>query len=265
MFAQRIENEPTLDAARDRDRVAALENGLRALSAFSSSTQWLTLSDVARQAGLTRAAARRYLLTLTAAGYAETDGKRFQLTPRVLRLGFAYLSSVRLPQIAQPIVEGLGERTDEAAGLAVLDGLETMIVATSLSRRIVGIFTRIGTHLPAFSGSTGKVLMAGMNDDVVEQRLLRAGPIRKLTPKTKTSHAEIMDEIRRVREQGYGINDEEIELGLRVISVPVRNSMGTVVAAMCISTHSGRFEADQLKSRFYPPLVAASKQLSLLL
>ena len=268
MFAQRIEGEAAVQGRvqkRDRDRVAALENGLRALAAFSSAQQWLTLSEVARQAGLTRAAARRYLLTLTAAGYAETDGKRFQLTPRVLRLGFAYLSSVRLPQIAQPIVEAIGEQAEEAAALAVLDGSETMIVATSQSRRIIGIFARLGTHLPAFSGSTGRVLMAGKTDEIVAQRLTRAGPIRKLTPKTKTSPADILDEIRRVREQGYAVNDEEIEIGLRVISVPVRNSVGAVVAAMCISTHSGRFEADQLKSRFLPQLTAASHQLGLLL
>lgn len=263
MCAQRT--SLTVDDASERDRVLAFENGLRAIEAFSATRQRMSLSDVARQAGLSRAAARRYLLTLTATGYAEFDGKYFQLTPRVLRLGYAYVSSVPLPQIAQPIIEELGERAEEAVALAVLEGSESLIIASSVSRRIVGIFTRVGTHLPAVTSSTGRVLLAGKSDDIVAQRLQRALPIQKLTPKTRTSPAEIHDEIRRIREQGYALNDEEIEVGLRVITVPVRNPTGSVVAALCISTYSGRFEIDQLKRRFLAVLTEASEKLGMLL
>jgi IclR family pca regulon transcriptional regulator len=215
----------------DRDLVAGLAHGLRAIEAFSSHHKLMTVADVARQTGFTRAATRRYLLTLKAAGYAEFDGKRFQLTSRVLRLGHAYISSVPLPQIA-----------------------------SSTPRRIVGIFTRVGTHLPALSTSTGRVVLADRSDEFIEQ-LLHTTAIEKLTYKTKTSPAEIWDEIRRIRKQGYGLNDEEVEVGLRVIAVPVYNSAGMIVASLCVSTYSGRYKVDQLKRRFLDDLLAASERL----
>ena len=243
-----------------RDHVSGLANGLRAIEAFSSNHQLMTVADVAKRTGLTRAATRRYLLTLMAAGYAEFDGKRFQLTSRVLRLGHAYISSVPLPQIAQPIVEELGHKTDEFIALSVLEGSESLTIASSAPRRIVGIFTRVGTHLPALSTSTGRVVLADKSDEAIE-RALRSTVIEKLTYKTKTSPDEIWDEIRRIRQIGYGLNDEEIEVGLRVIAVPVRNSAGVVVAALCVSTYSGRFEIDQLKRKFLDDLIGASERL----
>jgi len=220
----------------------------------------MTVADVARRTGLTRAATRRYLLTLTAAGYAQFDGKRFQLTSRVLRLGHAYISSVPLPQIAQPIVEELGHKTEESIAFSVLEGTESLTIASSAPRRIVGIFTRIGTHLPALSTSTGRVMLADKSDAAIEQ-MFRSTVIEKLTYKTKTSPAEIWDEIHRVRKMGYGLNDEEIEVGLRVIAVPVRNSSGAVVAALCVSTYSGRYKIDQLKRKFLNDLLEASDHL----
>jgi IclR family transcriptional regulator, pca regulon regulatory protein len=250
--------------ASDRDHVLALANGLRVIEAFSSTRQLMTLADVARQTGLTRAATRRYLLTLTDAGYAAFDGKRFQLTSRVLRLGHAYISSVPLPQIAQPIVEELGHKTDESVALSLLEGSESLTIASSSPRRIVGIFTRVGTHLPAISTATGRVMLAGKTDDVIKA-FLQSAPIEKLTAKTKTAIDEIWEEIRRIRQLGYALNDEEIELGLRVIAVPVRDSMGGVVASMCVSTYSSRYEADQLMRKFLQPLLNASERLGQLI
>jgi IclR family pca regulon transcriptional regulator len=250
------------DPARsiERDHVSGLANGLRTIEAFSSNRQLMTVADVARQTGLTRAATRRYLLTLTAAGYAEFDGKRFQLTSRVLRLGHAYISSVALPQIAQPIVEELGHKTEESIAFSVLEGSESLTIATSAPRRIVGIFTRVGTHLPALSTSTGRVVLAGKPDEVIAH-MLETVTINKLTDKTKMTPAQIWDEIHRIRKLGYGLNDEEIEVGLRVIAVPVRNSSGTIVAALCVSTHSGRYKIDQLKIKFLDDLLRASARL----
>jgi len=249
---------------RDRDKVAALANGLRAIEAFATSRQRMTLAEVAKLASLTRAATRRYLLTLVANGYADFDGKRFQLTSRVLRLGHAYISSVPLPQIAQPIVEDLGHRTDESIALSVLEGNESLTIASSTPRRILGIFTRIGTHLPALSTATGRVLLAGRPDDTIRD-MLRSAQIQKLTPKTRTSPNQIWEEIRRIRRSGYGLNDEEIEVGLRVIAVPVRDTGGNVVASMCVSTYSGRYEIDQLTEKFLQPLLNASERLGHLL
>ncbi len=244
----------------DRDLVAGLANGLRAIEAFSSHHKLMTVADVARQTGFTRAATRRYLLTLRAAGYADFDGKWFQLTSRVLRLGHAYISSVPLPQIAQPIVEELGHKTEESIAFSVLEGAESLTIASSAPRRIVGIFTRVGTHLPALSTSTGRVVLAGRTDEFIEQ-MLRNTVVDKLTEKTKMTPAEIREEIRRIRKQGYGLNDEEIEIGLRVIAVPVYNSASMVVAALCVSTYAGRYKIDQLKKRFLHELLDASHRL----
>ncbi len=252
----------TISPEGERDHVAALANGLRAVEAFSASRRRLSLSDVAKTAGLSRAAARRYLLTLVDVGYAEFDGKYFQLTPRVLRLGHAYLSSVSIPQIAQPFVDELGEMTEEAVAVAVLQGSDALIIASSQSRRIVGVFTRIGTQLPVFTSSTGRVLLARQNDEAVAHKLARSNSIEKFTGKTKTSPEEILAEIRHVRRSGFALNDEEIEVGLRVIAVPVRNSAGTTIAALCISTYSARFEIEQLQTKFLPVLKAASTRLT---
>jgi IclR family pca regulon transcriptional regulator len=247
-----------------RNHVAGLANGLRAIEAFSPNHQLMTVADVAKQTGLSRAAARRYLLTLTAAGYAQFDGKRFQLTSRVLRLGHAYISSVPLPQIAQPIVEELGHKTEESIAFSVLEGSESLTIASSAPRRIVGIFTRVGTHLPALSTSTGRVVVAGKSDETIKE-MLRSAVIEKRTYKTKTSPDEIWQEIRRIRDVGYGLNDEEVEVGLRVIAVPVRNSSSSVVAALCVSTYSGRYEIDQLKRNFLDDLLAASDRIGRLI
>jgi IclR family transcriptional regulator, pca regulon regulatory protein len=250
--------------SRDRNQVAGLANGLRAIEAFATSRQRMTLADVARNAGLTRAAARRYLLTLVANGYADFDGKRFQLTSRVLRLGHAYISSVPLPQIAQPVVEELGHRTEESIALSVLEGTESLTIASSAPRRIVGIFTRVGTHLPALSTATGRILLAGKPDDAIRE-ILRSARIQKLTPKTKTSPHQILEEIRGIRRSGYALNDEEVEVGLRVIAVPVRDTGGSVIASMCVSTYSSRYEVGQLTEKFLQPLLNASEQLQRLL
>jgi IclR family transcriptional regulator, pca regulon regulatory protein len=244
--------------------VAALANGLLVIEAFAASRQRMTLADIAKSTGLTRAASRRYLLTLAANGYAHFDGKRFQLTSRVLRLGHAYISSVPLPQIAQPIVEELGHRTDESIALSVLEGSESLTIASSAPRRIVGIFTRIGTHLPALSTATGRVLLAGKSDDAIKD-MLRSFGVERLTSKTKTQSSEILEEIRRIRQTGYALNDEEIEVGLRVIAVPVRDTDRKVVASMCVSTYSSRYEVEQLTEKFLQPLLKASEKLGQLL
>jgi IclR family pca regulon transcriptional regulator len=243
------------------ETVFGLANGLRTLEAFTPNRRQMTVADVAKHTGLTRAAVRRYLLTMTACGYIEFDGKRFQLTPRVLRLGHAYIASIQLPQIAQPIVEELGHKTDESIAFSILDGPESLTIASSTPHRIVGIFTRVGTHLPALSTSTGRVILASRSDEEIERRLKTDG-LKKLTPKTKTKPEEVWEEIQRIRKVGYGINDEEIELGLRVIAVPVRTSAGVVVASICVSTYSSRYEIDQLTQKFLQPLLNASKRIS---
>jgi IclR family pca regulon transcriptional regulator len=249
-------------AVKVRERVSAFEHGLLAIEAFSASYQKLTVSDVARRAGLSRAAARRYLLTLTAAGYAETDGKHFRLTPKVLRLGYAYLSSASLPRLAQPILDEIGEETDEVAALVVLDGSDATFIASSAQRRIVQAVTRVGTRLPLHVCSTGRVLLAGLADDVIEEHLERASPKLMLTPKTKTCKSELMAEIRRVREQGFSVSNEEVEIGLRAIAVPVKHRFGNVVAALGVSVCWPASRSSELTKRLLPILKRESQNLT---
>jgi IclR family transcriptional regulator, pca regulon regulatory protein len=146
----------------------------------------------------------------------------------------------------------------------VLEGNASLTIASSAPRRILGIFTRIGTHLPALSTATGRVLLAGRPDDAIDN-ILRSARIQRLTPKTKISSDQIWDEIHRIRRAGYGLNDEEIEVGLRVIAVPVHDNRGSIIASMCVSTYSGRYEVDQLTEKFLQPLLKASEKLERLL
>jgi len=241
--------------------VASLEKGLLAIEAFDAAHPALTLSEVARIAGLTRAAARRHLLTLTHLGYAEFDGKRFRLTPRILRLGYAYFATTPLPRLAQPILERLGEQTEQVASLAVLDGAEVVYLARSAPRRIMSGIVGVGARVLAVSTGTGRVLLARRSDAAIAEMMKSAGGIRKLSPMTKTAVADVLEEIRLARAQGYSINDQEIEIGLRSISVPVESHTGAVVAAISVSMPPWRMEPAQMVSDVLPLLRGAAAEL----
>lgn len=248
----------------ERDFVGALEKGLAVIEAFDPAQSRLTLSEVARKTGLTRAAARRYVLTLERLRYAESDGKLFSLTPRVLRLGYAYLSTVPLPKIAQPVLESIGEKTQEVASIAILDGSEIVFVARSAKRRIVAATNDVGTRRPAYCTSMGRVLLAGRPEAEVE-RLLKGSRPKKFTPKTRTGMRELLEEIGKVRARGFALNDEELEIGLRTIAVPVPGSRGEVNLAMSVSLHSARMSAAQMVQKILPLLQSGSRTLSAML
>lgn len=247
-----------------RDFVGGLEKGLAVIQAFGAASERLTLSDVARATGVSRAAARRYLLTLVELGYAESDGRRFALTPRVLRLGYAYLSGDPFPRLAQPILERIGERTHEIASLAVLDGADVLFLAQSTRRRIVSAMIGIGTRLPAYCTATGRVLLASRPDAEVE-RLLKGVRPKKVTPKTRTGTRELLEEIGRVRRQGYAISDEEFELGLRSIAVPLTDSLGRTGHALAVSLQAARMTIAQMSERLLPELHVAQRALAAML
>jgi IclR family pca regulon transcriptional regulator len=253
-----------MPAVNKRDLVAGLQKGLRIIEAFSASHPRLTLSEAARRAGVTRAAARRYLLTLASLGYAEFDGKLFSLTPRVLRLGYAFLSTASLPRLAQPVLEGLADQTREAASLSVLDGGDVLFIAHSAKRRLLSAMASIGTRLPAWCTAMGRVLLSGMQDEALDRWMKGLRP-RKLTPKTLTSQRELMEQVLQARAQGYAINDEELEIGLRSIAVPVRNSRGDVVLALGISQQAARMTPAMMKQRLLPALQSGSTALSAVL
>jgi IclR family pca regulon transcriptional regulator len=244
------------------ETVRALAHGLRAIESFEPGDRCLTLSEVAVRAGLTRAAARRYLHTLCKLGYARHDGKHFHLTPRVMKLGYAFMSATPLPNLAQPLLEWVGARTGEVVALAVLDGPEIVVLAQSAPRRTLLALTGIGGRLSAFHSASGRVLLAAKREDEIEKLLKRAGRPKRLTAKTRTSHQDILQEIRRARHAGYALNDEETDLGVRSIAVPVLTVKGAAVAAISLSSRESRMPFKWMVDEALPLLQTASRSLT---
>jgi IclR family pca regulon transcriptional regulator len=236
---------------RSADFVQSLERGLLVLRAFDADHRELGLSEVARIAGLTRAAARRFLLTLVSLGYMNQSDGRFSLSPRVLELGYAYLSSLTLPEVAQPHMESLVAKVNESSSISVLDGTEVVYVARVPTRRIMSITLSVGTRLPAYCTSMGRVLLAALPDEVLEARLAQI-EMRPLSAHTITDMDVLRTMLERVRRQGWAAVDQELEEGLRSLAVPIRDSSGTAVAALNISVHATRGSMTMLRRDLLP-------------
>jgi IclR family transcriptional regulator, pca regulon regulatory protein len=221
--------------------VQSLERGLAVVRAFDAEHPQRTLSEVARETGLTRAAARRFLLTLADLGYERSDGRRFSLTPRVLDLGYAYLSSLELPEIAEPHLERLVEEVHESSSVSVLDGGDIVYVARVPVSRIMRVAINVGTRFPAHLTSMGRVLLAAGDPDRWPEAL---------RPKLED-----------VRRQGWALVDQELEVGLRSIAAPIRGRDGTTIAAVNLSAHAGRRTVANLKRELLPPLLATARRI----
>jgi IclR family transcriptional regulator, pca regulon regulatory protein len=241
--------------------VQSLERGLAVVEAFSRERPSMTLAEVARETGLTRATARRLLFTLSALGYAASDGKRFTLTPRVLDIGYAYLSSLDLTDIAQPEMELLVERTHESSSAAVLDGTDIVYVVRVPTKRIMTISLGLGSRLPAYTTSMGRVLLAALSSDRLDEHLARV-KLAPLTERTITDEAALRAELERVRDQGWALVDQELEEGIRSVAAPLRDRTGRVVAALNVSSHAGRVDLATLHSEFLPALVETAARIS---
>lgn len=244
----------------DRDFVASLEKGLTVIEAFDANRPRLTLTDVAKLTGITRAAARRYLRTLTRLGYAEFDGRFFSLTPRILRLGYAYLASAPMPARLQPFLENISSETGESSSAAMLDGDEVVYIARSATRRIMAIGLGVGSRLPAYCTSLGRSLLSCQSDSEIAAYLDRA-PIEARTPFTVTDKARLFALLRETRARGYSVINEELELGLRSIAVPVRQANVPVKVAINVSTQAARVSPAEMEERFLPVLQAASRAI----
>ncbi len=251
-------------AGNDRDFVASLEKGLLVIEAFDANRSKLTLSDVAKITGITRAAARRYLLTLTRLNYAEFDGRYFSLSPRILRLGYAYLSSTSLPARVQPFLERISEETGESSSAAILDGDDIVYIARSATRRIMSIGLGVGSRLPAYCTSLGRAILAYQPQDAIEAYLQRVR-LEARTPKTVTDKDQFRTVLQDTRAQGYALVNEELEFGLRSIAVPVIQKTGQVTIALNLSAQAGRVSTDEMKERFLPSLNGASEALRYML
>lgn len=256
-------NSHTTDAnasQRAEHFVQSLERGLAVIRAFSPDSPAMTLSDVARGTGLTRAAARRFLLTLVDLGYVRTDGRLFSLTPRVLELGFSYLSSATLPEVAQPHLERLVAEVRESSSVSVLDGDDVVYVARVATSRIMTVGINVGTRFPAYATSMGRVLLAGAAHPDLDAYLERAD-LRPLTTQTLTSLPRLRAEIDRARGQGWAVVNQELEEGLRSIAVPIRDRAGRTVAAVNVSAHAGRITVEDVRRDLLPPLLATAARI----
>lgn len=251
--------------ARTTDFVGSLDRGLRVIQAFGEDAPRMTLSEVAARTGLNRAAARRFLLTLCALGFARSDGKHFELTPKVLSLGYSYLASQDVWQTATPYLQEVTEALNESCSAAVLDDSSIVYVARSAApHRIMSATLQIGSRLPAHASAMGQVLLAGLDPECLKS-YLAATRLTAHTTRTLTTRRMLRERLGAVRNHGYVLVDQELEDGLRSIAVPIRDRSGHTVAALNVSTHAGRISRPRMLREFLPPLRAASEKIGVLL
>lgn len=248
----------------DKSRhVQSLARGLAVISAFDAAHPALTLSDVARRTDLTRATARRFLLTLESLGYVRSDGRMFELTPKVLQLGYAYLSALSLPQLAGPHLKGLSDTLQESTSLSVLDGQDIVYVARVATRRIMTVSISVGTRFPAYATSMGRVLLAGLSPARLGE-YLEDVQLAPLTRHTTVEREQLLAQLQLVRQRGYAVVDQELEVGLRSAAAPVRDGAGRVVAAINVSMGVGTSSAGHENSagRVIPALLECAAAIS---
>ncbi len=242
------------------DFVRSLARGLAVLKAFDQDHPAMTLSDVARRTGLSRASAGRFLRTLVALGYASFDGRDFRLRPRVLELGMAYFGSHSFIDIANPILKSAAERAQEPCSMAVLDGAEIVYVVRHTANRMMSISITIGKRYPAHSTSLGRVLLGGLPEAELD-RLLAAAELRQVTPHTITDRARLRETIEQGRADGYSIAESQLEVGILSIAVPVHDRSGAVIAAINMGVPSSRHDRDSLVTDLLPVLREAAAEI----
>lgn len=239
---------------QEKDLIAGLAKGLKLLEAFDEDHARLTSSEAARRVGISPAAARRCLLTLCQGGYARTDGKRFWLDHGVLRLAFAYSTSTRLPRLMQPTLDALSERTRESASVVVLHRSVAMVAARSTARKSLTVGLGVGSQLPLHCSATGRVLLSSKSGADFES-LFNAMPLSKLTPYTITDPVRLRKLLKSCAVNGYALSNEEIEVGVRSIAVPLYNLGGTVVGALSLSSRSDRLTASEMIEQLLPAML----------
>lgn len=248
----------------ERDYVMALEKGLAIIEAFGQLRSGATLTQLAEVTGHTKASVRRSLHTLCHLGYATQDGRQFQLAARALRLGSAFVVSDALTRLAQPILETTAERTKESASIAVLDSQDSVFVARATHRRSLSVGLGVGARLPAYASATGRVLLAGQPRDAVRFMLSRMGR-PALTVKTITSLPKVMQQVELAQRQGYALCDQELEIGLRSIAVPILDRRGRTIAAMSLSVATSRMDIPAIMDKLLPELERAKQKFPALL
>lgn len=244
--------------------VQSFARGLEVIRSFSASAPAQTLTQVAGRSGLSRAGARRILLTLQTLGYVNTDGKNFTLSPRILDLGFAYLSSMPMWNLAEPVLESLVQEVRESCSIAVLEGTDIIYVMRVPTHKIMRINLGVGSRLPAYCTSLGRVLLAALPEAQLLERL-EAGDRLARTKHTVTDAGELAAKIALTRKQGWSLVNQELEEGLVSMSAPITNRSGQVVAALNISGQANRTSGKAMQETMLTPLLSAALTISQLL
>lgn len=260
------EHQPTIgtrQAASDPNFMLSLARGLAVLNAFTPQRQRLTISQLSQKTQISRAAVRRCLYTLAALGMVHTpDGRSYELLPRVLAVGHAYLAGTPLAKVAQAALDDLARTLGESCSAATLDGDNVLYIARAAMNNLLSVAIGRGSRLPAWATSMGRVLLSALPEEQLEVTLSRASLLR-YTPYTLCDRSALRDEIRRVRMQGYALADRQIEVGLCSLAVPLLSRSGTLVAALNVGVPASSMSADALKLKALAPLRRAAMELSL--
>ena len=245
---------------QQRDLMGGLAKGLKVIEAFTAEHPRLSIADAAAITGLDRATARRCMLTLAELGYADYDGKYFTVTPRVLRLGTGCLAAMPLPRLVQPWLDTLSEEVGQSTSVSILDESEIVYVARAAQRRVMSINLMPGSRLPAFCTSMGRILLAALAPEDARLQLEKADRAPR-TENTVTDLDALMTILADVRTKGYAINDQEVEIGLRSIAVPLFTSRGRAIAALNLGLAAAEASVGDLVARYLPALQSTQAEL----
>lgn len=248
-------------SVRKSEGMAGLAKGLAIIESFGDKHEYLTVARAAQVADISRASARRCLLTLTDLGYLIKIGSQFRPTPRMMRLGAAYYDTASLPQLAQSYLEAARDILQESISLAILEGGFSVFVARAESERIVSTVAKLGGRLPAYASATGRILLASLSDAELDTYLKNIEPIA-LTKSTITDKIKLRERISKARSELVEVTDEELEEGIVSMAVPVKNPEGQTVAAMSMSASSARISAQLMRKEFSPILTEYANALA---
>lgn len=248
-------------AVKERDFMGGLAKGLRVIEAFSADHPKMTISEISEMTALDRATTRRCLLTLAELGYCSYDGKFFTVTPRILRLGTSCLAAMPLPRIVQPSLDRLSEKIQQSTSVSILDAEEIVYVARASQRRVMSISLMPGSRLPAYCTSMGRILLAALDDDEASS-ILSQSHLAQRTPHTKTGLAALMEELQKIRQQGFATINQEVELGLRSIAVGLKNLRGQTIAALNVGLPVTTASMESEVARYLPELRAVQAEMT---
>lgn len=248
------------ESVQKRDLIDGLINGIEVITAFSDKRPQMTVSEMALHTGLTRSAARRYLMTLTHLGFAATDGKRYWLTAKVMNLGRSYLDSARYPRAIVPFLQRISQQLQESTNFSVLEGTDVLYLTRVIAPRLVSAGFEPGTRLPAYTSTAGRVLLAALPDEKIIEYLNQVELIA-YTHMTVTDTSILYEELKTIRNQGYGVTENQYEVGMRGISVPVKDRNGELIGAISVSMNVTSCTKEEAVSKCVPALHTTANTL----